>query len=217
MKSFYDKVSKDIIIILLIAIVFNLTVIDVKLFQGAKDIQTLLLPQQSPVVQSVIPTHPVEQNANLICPLSCQTLINEATLSATQNSGNSQASTQSSTPQDYYIPVTTGSVSSSDWSDVGGLVTINSTSYKNIQLVYFDASVVVPGANEIVYVRLFNVTDQHPVWYSDLTFQNAGISQTQTSPSITLDPGNKAYQVQMKTQLTFPASLTSSRIHIIAQ
>ena len=63
-------------------------------------------------------------------------------------------------------------------------------------------------------MRLYNVTDKHPVWFSDVSLEG-GTPALLISKPITLDSGNKTYQVQMKTSLKFQAFLDQSRLHII--
>jgi len=64
-------------------------------------------------------------------------------------------------------------------------------------------------------VMLFNMTAGHPVWNSTVFFSGGTNAQLLISQPITLDPGNNLYQVQMQTQLTFPANLNQARIHIL--
>ncbi len=153
------------------------------------------------------------------CPQSCLSYIEEATASsATLQSGTGGTTAKASSQKELFVPIGSGTNASDDWEDVPGLqVVIDTAQYDKIKSSFFEAAVNVPSGNEIVYVRLYNVTDKHPVWYSELTFVNANTSQQLTSDKITLDSGNKAYKVQMKTQLKIPASLNSSRIRIITQ
>lgn len=114
--------------------------------------------------------------------------------------------------KEYFIPFGTGTNQTSDWTDVpGDEVSIDFGSYQNIKAIYFEVAVNIPSA-ESVSVRLFNKTDQHPVWYSDITTTTSGYIVSQP---IVYDGGNKIYQVQMKTQLQALAYLTQARIHII--
>jgi hypothetical protein len=114
--------------------------------------------------------------------------------------------------KDYFIPFGTGTSQAGDWTDVPGLqANIDFGNYQNIKEVHFEVSVNVPTGNQSVSVRLFNVTDKHPVWYSEVTTNNNYVS----SPAIIYDKGAKLYQVQMKTELQFLANLTQARIHII--
>jgi hypothetical protein len=115
--------------------------------------------------------------------------------------------------KDYYVPFGTGTNQTSDWADVPGMqAVIDFGNYKNIKEVYFEVNVNVPTGNEMVWVRLYNITDKHPVWYSEVTTTN---NNYVFSPSLIYDVGTKVYQVQMKTQLQYPANLTLARIHII--
>jgi len=124
-----------------------------------------------------------------------------------------------STPKgvkEFFISFGSGSNSSSDWQDVLALQSyIDSANYEDIKSITFEASVHVPTGNQTASVRLFNVTDKHPVWSSEVLFNGGGTPQFLVSKPITLDKGNRLYQVQMKTQLQFQAILDQARIHII--
>ncbi len=115
--------------------------------------------------------------------------------------------------KEIFIPLGTGQSNASAWTDVPeAIVSIDSDKYANINQAAFEAAMTVPTANEVVWIRLFNTTDGHPVWYSEMSM--TGASQFLTSQPISLDAGVKTYQVQIKTQLQYLANLTESRIHI---
>jgi hypothetical protein len=134
---------------------------------------------------------------------------------ASQQLQKSVASQTVSGAEEYYITLGTGTVTSNTWVDVGGASAyIDSSKYENIQTVTFEASVVIPTGNQTAYVQLYNATAQHPVWFSQVSLQG-GQPQLLISQPITLDPGSNLYQVQMMTQLQYPAVLTQSRVHII--
>ena len=117
--------------------------------------------------------------------------------------------------KDQFIPFGSGSNQTSDWADVSGLqATIDFGSYGNIKDARFEVSVNIPTANQTASVRLFNVTDKHPVWQSEVTTTNSVYTVSQP---IIYDKGVKTYQVQMKTQLQFLANLNLARIHITLQ
>ena len=119
--------------------------------------------------------------------------------------------------QGVFYPLGSGSSTASDWTDVPGVVTsLDFGSYNRIKEVHFEASVYVPTANQSVSVRLYNVTDKHPVWYSEVTMAG-GPSAYLTSPAVSYDTGTKLYQVQMKTQLQSTANLVQSKIHVTLQ
>lgn len=142
-------------------------------------------------------------SVNNICPQSCLDKFTQ------YNSLNSNSA------KEVYIPLGTGSGFMDDWTDITGAgAYVDSTQYRKIKKITFEATVQVPNGNQTVWVRLFNATDKHPVWYSEVSMDGAGPTALISSP-INFDPGNKYYQVQLKTQLRFPANLTQSRIHIL--
>ena len=87
-------------------------------------------------------------------------------------------------------------------------------SYGNIKEIRFEASVQDPAENQVVWVRLFNETDGHPVWNSEVV-KNAGAEGYLVSSPVIYNVGNKVYKVQMKTQLGSVVNLGESRLHII--
>ena len=91
---------------------------------------------------------------------------------------------------------------------------IDSNGYNSIKSVVFEVSLHVPTGNETASVRLYNSTDNHPVWNSELTFNGNSSSVFMSSSPISLDSGNKLYKVQIKTQLQYPAIVDQSRVHI---
>lgn len=114
--------------------------------------------------------------------------------------------------KEQFIPFGSGTNQTSDWADVPGLqANVDFGSYQNIKDIRFEVSVNIPTANQTASVRLFNVTDKHPVWNSEVTTTNNTYT---VSPTLIYDKGVKTYQVQMKTQLKFLANLTLARIHI---
>jgi hypothetical protein len=186
-------------------------------------------------------TEIIERNVSVplvtnTCPVSCLSEISKATKGATLSvkptsipalpSQGGPTPTPTIEPvliqtqtsfsvKEFFVPFGTGSNSSDDWQDLAGLkATIDPANYGSIKTVTFEASVRIPTGNEAAYVRLYNSTDKHPVWFSDVSLEE-GTPQLLISKPITLDSGNKTYQIQMKTSLKYPAFLDQSRLHII--
>ena len=161
----------------------------------SKNSSTLVTITSVPVVITVIPTQ--------FPPTIVPTFV-------------SQTTTQTkSGVKDYFIPLGSGTNQSSDFSDVVGvLASVDFGGYQNIKEIRFEASINVPTANQSVSVRLYNTTDKHPVWSSEVTM-NGGAAEYLISPVLAYDTGLKTYQVQMKTQLQYLSNLTQSRIHVI--
>lgn len=215
--------SKNTIVIgLFIFIIINLVALD--FWEAMKARKTS--SQFNPVApfSSVLPTTaysaPPSPTAADSCPKSCTNLIKEATSSATNATATAKIISPTnvseiSSVKEFFVPFGSGSATSDDWEDVGGLqANIDSTKYGKIKSAVFEASVRVPTNNEFVYVRLYNVTDKHPVWFSEVYFPGGNAATLLTSKPITLDQGAKLYKVQMKTQLKYQAFLDQSRLHI---
>lgn len=117
--------------------------------------------------------------------------------------------------KEYFIPMGTGTNQSSDWEDVAGTQTsADFGQYANIKEIRFEASVSIPSSSQIVWVRLFNKTDKHPVWYSEVVTKGETSAYLVSQP-VVYDTGQKIYQVQIKSQLKGLTNLVQSRIHII--
>lgn len=117
--------------------------------------------------------------------------------------------------KEIFIPIGSGSTKKSSYDDLAGLeVSIDSNKYANIESVVFEGSIWVQDGNGKVYAQLYNKTDGHPVWNSEISTSSATGVLT-TSSKITLSSGNKTYKVQAKTNLTeFAAHVDSARIKI---
>lgn len=216
-------------ITLFIAAFLNLLVLDLWVIQNKK-----VPPKQTTASKTATKEVPSDQEQveKSLCSASCIAKINEATsslrlatttpsLSKTSSQTTSTTTTQqSSSPQlggakEFFVSFGSGSNSTDEWTDVPGLAAnIDSTKYGQIKNVVFEATIRIPTGNQTAYVRLYNVTDNHPVWFSEVSHEG-GTTKLITSNPITLDSGNKLYQVQMKTQLKFPAYLDQARVHII--
>ncbi len=149
----------------------------------------------------------------LVLILFVQTKPNVLGTTNTASTSASTASIISTTNKELYVPFGTGTNTATDWADVKGAAAyIDTKLYGKMKKITFEASIGVPSGN--AYVRLFNATDKHPVWYSEMNMSGAG-PELLTSPAITLDSGNKLYQVQMKSQLGTTTNLLQARVHII--
>jgi len=225
-KDVFKKLisAKNLAKIFFFLLFLNLIYLDILLIQGVGDKQTIIQRFEN-ITNQVVDKTVATPNPN-ICPQSCVSQINQAlgsnkpvVLSPTATpvpSKNPTSQTVVSQAKEYYVPFGSGSGSSVDWQDVPGLsASVDSNSYGSIKNVAFEASLHIPTGNETASVRLYNATDNHPVWNSEVDFNGNTNSLLLISPSISLDSGNKLYKVQIKTQLQFQAILDQSRLHII--
>jgi hypothetical protein len=119
--------------------------------------------------------------------------------------------------KEVYIPLGTGSTRSQDWEAISGAeAVIDPVNYPAIKSMIFEASVRIPTGNGQVSAKIFNVTDQHDVWYSEIVSEGP-VSQRQESKEINLASGRKLYRVMMKSSMGYEAILDSARIKIILQ
>jgi len=160
---------------------------------------------------------------DLSCPQSCLSAMqNLSTTSAqsitTTNAPQTAVSpprVQASAVREFFVPFGSGSGAATDWTDITGLAaTIDTTNYTRMKSVVFETTVRIPTGNQTASVRLFNVTDKHPVWFSDISVEG-GVTQLAVSPAVTLDLGNKTYQVQLKTSLGSETFIDQARLHIV--
>jgi len=204
--------SQTIFRTLVFLVLLNLLFLDLLIFRNPK----------TEIIERTV-SMPIISN---VCPASCLSEISNATKSAALLSPTAKptptptvkltSQTQTSSfVKEFFVPFGSGSNSSDDWQDIGGLkATLDPANYGSIKTVIFEATVRIPTGNETAYVRLYNATDKHPVWFSEVSLEG-GTPQLLVSKPITLDSGNKTYQVQMKTSLKYPAFLDQSRLHII--
>lgn len=153
------------------------------------------------------------------CDKNCVAQLYESIKNATSSTklaqSNSGSSQQGSPVKEYFVNFGSGSSTSDVWEDVIGLQAyVDSTQYGVIKRVVFEASLHIPTGNGKAYVRLYNNTDKHPVWFSEMTLEG-GQPKLLVSQPIALDSGNKLYQVQMKTTLKYQTNLAQARLHIL--
>lgn len=214
----HDDTSHMVIIFLLTIITVNLFLLDLKVFSPENNVKIAdISTSTSP--NPTITYNPQPITNNLSCPVSCLSLIQQAT-SSSRVGANSQLITNNSQPitsREYYIPLGSGSTSKTDWDEITATETIiDPANYGSIKEAYFIASLKNPTQNGQAEAQLYNVTDKHLVWNSH-TRMTGPISQTITSNIITLDKGAKLYRVQLKSTMGFTVSLENAKIRIISE
>ena len=191
------------------------------------DIFLITSPKKTESAASVIVQSDQSAPAGESCPAACLAKIQEMAASAAAVTEQSTSTNPTPTPKpakaatnpvtEFFVPFGSGSGSSTDWQDVPGLLaSIDTANYAANRTVTFEASLRIPTGNQTVYARLFNATDKHPVWFSDVSLEG-GVANLVVSPPVTLDEGNKTYQVQLKTSLGFLSYVDQARLRIITR
>lgn len=151
------------------------------------------------------------------CVPALYNAIHEATASLKLSPVFTSAGNEGGEDKEYFISFGGGTSTSGDWADVLGLeASVDGSRYGNVISTHFVITGYIPTGNQIAYVRLFNKTDKHPVWFSDIQFEGSQ-AQLLVSKPITLEVGEKTYQVQMKSQLKFETIITQARLKIVAK
>jgi hypothetical protein len=210
------------VITILLKVIGGLAIIFIILNLAYLDLQTFTKPSLPTNNESSKTFSQTPSSQTSACSPSCLSAIEQATASSSlyptagTNKPSPQPTTTTSSVKEFFIPFGAGSSVATDWTDVDGLQAyVDTANYPKIKSVTFEASIHVPTGNQTAEIRLFNQTDKHPVWYSEQTYTGGSTSQLLISQPITLDGGNKLYQVQMKTQLGYTAILDQARLHIL--
>ena len=211
--------AKNILFIILFLIFLNLAYLDILVFKdfGSKTIERIVSKDKESSSDSNTCGEDCVEKINEVVNLYLNptSSLSPPLTPAPTKAQSSSVNSQPQAAREYYVPFGSGSGSSSDWQDVAGLQAyVDSANYPNIKSVVFEASLHIPTGNQTASVRLYNATDGHPVWNSEVTFNGNTSSILVNSQAVLLDTGNKLYKVQMKTQLQYTAILDQSRLHI---
>ncbi|MBI4062459.1 hypothetical protein HY410_00900 [Candidatus Gottesmanbacteria bacterium] len=186
-------------IFLLIAV--NLVWLDIIIVSNSSNVQ--------PVTTDVVAT----------CDLNCRDAISADIISrlTTPSPVVVQRTVATSQPaKEYYIPLGSGSTRSNEYVALEGAEAYIDTSlYGTIKSVTFEVFLRNPTGNGRTYAKLFNVTDKHDVWFSEVNFEGGGLVKKEAT--ITLEPGNKLYRVYLKSTLAYDVYADNARIHIVTQ
>lgn len=196
------------IFILELVFVVNVMVLDIALFFQ-------LSKQSSPQAANTTPQTKQQETTTIVNPLPVTPTIIPSPTQTPQAQIYQQPQTAINSVKEYYVPLGNGQGNSQTYENIlGAQAYINSTSYTNIKTITFEAAVYIPTGNETAWIQLYDVTQGHPVWNSEMSW-SGGNAQYLVSSPITLDNGNNLYQVQIKTQLPAYAQVNQSKIHII--
>lgn len=210
----FRRITPYLLGVIGLATIGDLIFLNIVVFRQKPILATPLTPVAQTQTRSPIELTPPQSQT---CTPSCQEEIVRAVKSIQlPESSILPLPTPSPKPsvKEFYIPLGTGYTQNNDWENAYAAESaIDTAVYGEIKEVYFEANLRLPVANGTVYARLYNVTDNHPVWNSEVS-TSQGTSTHLISSAITLDAGNKLYRVQIKTSLQYPSYLDFSRVKI---
>lgn len=162
---------------------------------------------------------PVSVSEPVVCPAACTPLFTDimnTKLAVPAGSVSAVVKDVSvvSSPKEYYIPLGSGMTKHDTWETVTGVeATIDTSLYPKIKQVIFESYLRIPVGIGWMHVKLYNVTDGHDVWGSEVqTESNTAIYR---SAPITLDPGSKRYIVMAESTIRADAYIDNARIKIL--
>ena len=218
-ESFWTKFAwgKAALLVFFLFFLVNILILDIKVF--TPDTSEVSQPIITPGVsqESAVDTPGVSSEVNP-CPSACLEVISQVTASGlTQTTPAPKPAASAPTVKELYIPLGSGSTKSVDWVELAGVESvIDAANYPKIKSVIFEASMRIPTANGRAYVKLYNVTDKHDVWFSEV-WAEGSLSYRAESGNISLSSGRKLYRVMMKSTMGYEAILDSARLKIILE
>ncbi len=211
-ENFSQKIHLILVVVILL-LLGNVFVLNYKIFYASDKTKEITPAAEFNVVNIASPSAAIDS----CYPFSCPDLIKQATESFTPKTVVDKPAQSVSRAGEFYITFGSGQLKADDWEDVPGLaVYIDNTKYGNIKKVTFEVSMKILNAHGISFARVFNATDNHPVWSSEISTESDK-SQLIVSSLINLDLGNKLYKVQLKNTTKEITIIDQSRIRIITQ
>lgn len=218
-----EKESKILLIGLLVFCCLNLAFLDYKIFFSKSEKPESKFKE---AVENKIPTTFLEKELKT-CPALCLEKINEATSSITfkpqekivEKVAEKQTKIETATsPKEFFVPFGgSGSTTEGGWKDISGIEAyIDRGKYPDKIIVEWEASMKVKDNNGEAHARLFNVTKNTAVSYSEITSIGSDYKQV-TSKKINLTGGNNLYRVQMFSTTQYEVFIQGARIKITVE
>lgn len=195
-----------ILLFIVLLLAFNSALLDIVVFSSIAQIKAT-------AAQSLQQSDVGESKAS--CSLDCKDYI--ATLIQEKISPAPVKITQSIPIQQsvWYIPLGSGMSLKDQYEDLLSVQAyIDTASYPSIQKAYFEVFLRNPTGNGYAQAKLFNVTDKHDVWFSEVTFEGGGTALK--TAQIILEPGNKLYRVMLRSSLKYDVYVENVRIKIVS-
>jgi len=194
----------------------NILILDIKVFTRERESAVITPTAEKPQVEVTTPSAKIVETT--LCPEACLEAISEAiSPGLAQATPTPEPTTSVPTVKEFYIPLGTGLTTSTTWVELPGVESvIDMANYPNVKSIIFEASMRIPTANGRVYAKLYNVTDKHDVWESEVYAEGPSGYRAE-SGNITLSSGRKLYRVIMKSTMGYEAILDSARIKILLE
>ncbi len=207
------KLNFFTIILLFLVLAVNIVLLDLMVFSSSAPTEPLS------IIAAPTPTPIVEVTSG--CSPACTSLIAQevskiTSLPASYSPTSTPVTAITPPVKELYVPLGTGTTKSSNWDDLPGAeVLLNRDNYSEIKQVTLEVFMHIPTGNGRIYVKLFNVTDGHDVWFSEVWSEGDKIAKK--TANINLDPGQKLYRLMAKSSMSYEAVVDSARIKIVTK
>lgn len=126
--------------------------------------------------------------------------------------------TNTSAPiREYYIPLGSSSITTTDWVDVPGIEAyVAPSNYGTLKEMYFEASLRIPSGAGQAFARVKNVTDNVSLIESEITHEGT-MGKLLSSGKIPIPATTKLYRLQIKSSLGNQVVIDTSRLKLFAK
>lgn len=204
------KILGIVVAVLLLA---DLVVVNFKVFSPQKPVLAPA-PESTPDVEMTTVSNAPQQEGG--CSQECLAAISAATEEAkTPVAQPTQKTAAGSTVKEFYIPFGSGSTKSNEWIELPGVeAVIDSANFPGVKSIIMEAILRIPSANGRVYTKLYDVTNKHDVWFSEV-WAEGSTNYRAESANINLSPGRNLYRLMMKSSMGYEAILDLARLKIV--
>lgn len=205
----------------LLLLAVNVVMLDLAVFFGRTAYPSEIAARTVRVIATPAPTTEAQ------CSPSCEAQITALSRDMDQKIDAIKVSTPTSTAttttttrsgagaaKEYYITLGSGMTKANAWQELAGVeAVVDTANYPPIKSVTFEVYLKIPTANGNVHAKLYNVTDKHDVWFSEVNSE--GPILTKKEATITLENGAKTYRVMGLSTLKYDANIDNARLRIL--
>ncbi len=205
-----SKFIHTLIASLLLFLAVNIVLLDIVVFSSSQKKEPV-----ATVIQEVKSVSSCDEScrSSIVAEVSKQ--IAQAEPKSAKSNIKVTASSNTS-PKEFFVPLGSGTTKNDQWEEIAGAqATIDTSLYPAIKKVTFEANLKLTPGIGTLQVKLFNATDKHDVWFSEVTSESD--QSIRREAIITLDHGSKQYQVHAKSSLRAVAAIDNARIRIVTQ
>lgn len=216
LPDFAENKLKIIGIVAATLLLADLALVNFRIFSSSRaPLSPIALPTPSIEAPKI---SPAASGPETTCPAACLAAISVANKETKAPTAQpAQPTAVGLAAKEIYIPLGNGSTKSQEWAEIPGAeAVLDMANFPKIKSVIFEAFLQIPTGNGKAYAKLYNVSDKHDVWLSEVVIEGGGI-QRMESKNISLDAGRKLYRVMMKTSMGYEAVLESARLKIILE